>query len=308
MNSTLDLNTLSRFREMANEYCRQGSDYVFIRLTDSPKLSEAPRLPEGPMRVEGMLWVICLSGSLLMEVNLEERRISKGGLMVFLPGYIVEIKDIDWANLDCYILFLSPDFIKNINVDLNVVSQMPRARLNYDVNAGFEMKEGEMKILRGLCELLRSNTETNGQTVYSQSISRSLIAAMIYQGLQTASERYAQAAEPDEEPGRSRRSNYVSEFMKLVRNSFSQERSVGYYASRLCITPKYLSLIIKEQTGRTAGEVIDSFVILEAKNLLRFSGMNIQQVANTLNFPSQSAFGKYFKHLTGQSPSEYQHS
>ncbi|MDE6556065.1 MAG: helix-turn-helix domain-containing protein, partial [Duncaniella sp.] len=39
-----------------------------------------------------------------------------------------------------------------------------------------------------------------------------------------------------------------------------------------------------------------------------FSGKNIQQVANTLNFPSQSAFGKYFKHLTGKSPSEYQHS
>ena len=52
--------------------------------------------------------------------------------------------------------------------------------------------------------------------------------------------------------------------------------------------------------------MIDEFVILEAKNLLRFSGKNIQQIAYELNFPNQSSFGKYFKHLTGMSPSEYQ--
>ncbi|WP_290101184.1 helix-turn-helix domain-containing protein, partial [Duncaniella muris] len=52
----------------------------------------------------------------------------------------------------------------------------------------------------------------------------------------------------------------------------------------------------------------DDYVILEAKNLLRFSGKNIQQVSYELNFPNQSSFGKYFKHLTGFSPSEYQRS
>ncbi|MDE7032691.1 MAG: helix-turn-helix domain-containing protein, partial [Muribaculaceae bacterium] len=53
---------------------------------------------------------------------------------------------------------------------------------------------------------------------------------------------------------------------------------------------------------------IDDRVIMEARNLLRYSGKNIQQVAYMLNFSNQSSFGKYFKHLTGMSPTEYQKS
>ena len=51
-----------------------------------------------------------------------------------------------------------------------------------------------------------------------------------------------------------------------------------------------------------------SKVFLEAKNLLKFSGMSIQEIAYHLNFSTQSFFGKYFKHQTGLSPSEYRSS
>lgn len=93
--------------------------------------------------------------------------------------------------------------------------------------------------------------------------------------------------------------------MSLVQQHHRRERSVTFYADRLYISPKYLSLVIKEATGRSAGQWIDDMVVLEAKNLLRFSGKNVQQVAYELNFPNQSAFGKYFKHLTGSSPTQY---
>ncbi len=101
---------------------------------------------------------------------------------------------------------------------------------------------------------------------------------------------------------------YVHEFIQLVHEYHRSERTVAFYADKLFISPKYLSLIIKETLGRSAAEIIDDYVILEAKNLLRFSGKNIQQVSYELNFPNQSSFGKYFKHLTGFSPSEYQRS
>ena len=66
-----------------------------------------------------------------------------------------------------------------------------------------------------------------------------------------------------------------------------------------------MSLIIKETSGRSAAEWIDAYVLTEAKTLLKFTTMSIQEVAYALNFSSQSFFGKYFKHLTGMSPSEY---
>lgn len=80
---------------------------------------------------------------------------------------------------------------------------------------------------------------------------------------------------------------------------------MGFYADQLHITPKYLSSVIKEVSGRSAVEWIDRYVILEAKALLRYSGLSIQEIAYELNFSTQSFFGKYFKHHTGMSPSEY---
>lgn len=66
--------------------------------------------------------------------------------------------------------------------------------------------------------------------------------------------------------------------------------------------------MVREATGRPASAWIDDYVILEAKNLLRFSGKNVQQIAYELNFTNQSSFGKYFKHLTGMSPTQFQRS
>ncbi len=67
-----------------------------------------------------------------------------------------------------------------------------------------------------------------------------------------------------------------------------------FYARRLNITPKYLSTVSKDVSGKTAARWIDEAVILEAKSLLRYSGMSIQEIAYHLNFSTQSFFGKYF--------------
>ncbi len=83
------------------------------------------------------------------------------------------------------------------------------------------------------------------------------------------------------------------------------ERSVTFYADKLFVTPKHLSAVLKEISEKTAGEWIDLRVILEAKLLLRSTGLNIQEISTKLNFANQSFFGKYFKHLTGMSPRDY---
>ena len=80
---------------------------------------------------------------------------------------------------------------------------------------------------------------------------------------------------------------------------------MGCYAEQLHLTPKYLTTLLRSTTGRTASEWIDEYVILEAKNLLKYSTMNIQEIAYYLNFPNQSFFGRYFKQHTGKPPSAY---
>jgi AraC-like DNA-binding protein len=94
-------------------------------------------------------------------------------------------------------------------------------------------------------------------------------------------------------------------FYRLVLQHYKDSREVGFYADKLCVAPKYLSAVIKETTGKSAFEWITDYVLLEAKSLLKSTNMTIQQISDELNFANQSFFGKYFKRLTGMSPSEY---
>ena len=100
----------------------------------------------------------------------------------------------------------------------------------------------------------------------------------------------------------------IEEALDLVGMEVHRNETVDaldFYAQQLEVSPKHLSRTIKAQTGYTAVEWIEKFVILEAKVLLKSSNLNIQQISDELNFASQSFFGKYFKKITGMSPKEF---
>lgn len=80
---------------------------------------------------------------------------------------------------------------------------------------------------------------------------------------------------------------------------------MDFYAGSLEVSTKHLSRTVKSQTGVSPVEWIDRFIVLEAKVLLKSSSLNIQQISDELNFPSQSFFGKYFKKKTGMTPKEF---
>ena len=101
------------------------------------------------------------------------------------------------------------------------------------------------------------------------------------------------------------RIEYFNQFMGVLARHYMQQRSVGFYAGQLNLTPKYLTTIIRKTSGRTAVQWIDDYVVLEAKNLLKYSTMSIQEISYYLNFPNQSFFGKYFKNHTGMTPTAY---
>lgn len=101
-------------------------------------------------------------------------------------------------------------------------------------------------------------------------------------------------------------SNRLAEkFVMLVQQNFRKERFLDFYANKLEVSNKHLSRTVKDITGFTAVEWIDRFVILEAKVLIKSTNMTIQQIADELNFNSQSFFGKYFKKHTGISPKNF---
>lgn len=106
--------------------------------------------------------------------------------------------------------------------------------------------------------------------------------------------------------GISRHQLLFDRFLHLLQRHYADERSISFYAGKLCITPKYFSQVIYQASGRHAGEWIKDYVILEAKVLLKSGKYTIQQISDRLNFPNASFFGKYFKASVGCSPRSYQ--
>lgn len=103
-----------------------------------------------------------------------------------------------------------------------------------------------------------------------------------------------------------RRIDLVTRFQQLVAQHAPQRLQVADYASQLCVTGKYLSEMVKAATGKTAGEWIAGQMLREARYRLWQTDHSIGQVAEELGFSDASAFGKFFRRQTGQTPIAYQ--
>lgn len=306
MDNTIELSQLAVFRQFATEFSTLGDDYVFTRVTEA---GMHEFFTGGPIRFDGMAWMLCFGGQIDFEVNLQPVKLCENSVLVTNPRSFIEVKNVDWGGFDCYMLFVSQNFIRDVNFDLNILGSIPKLSSGQRLDPVQKIGREDAVLLKEYFDILNSNTKNdNGNTGknYSKSIARCMIAALIYQLMQIISRHIP--TRDENQRSRFRRPTYVHDFIELVHEYHRSERSVAFYAEKLFISPKYLSLLIKEATGRSAADIIDEYVILEAKNLLRFSGKNIQQISYDLNFPNQSSFGKYFKHLVGMSPSEYQRS
>lgn len=300
MEKNLEIKDLAGIEPFASQFSRMADRLIMARLRAGTRPLETLRLP---LRLDCMTIVLVRRGSLKAEVNLQPYNIKANTLLVVSPGTLLQVSDIDYDRIDLYIIFVSKAFLVDINIDLNAINI--RSLIEHRSPA-VKLPEPEVNKLTRFFELLDLNAHDE-DTVFSKNVARSLCAAIFYQLLQYNFLRISRETAP-EDTNHNRRSTYVHDFMRLVHLNYMHHRSLSFYAEQLFISPKYLTVLVKEATGRSATEWINEFVIIEAKNLLRFSGKNVQQVAYALNFPNQSSFGKFFKHLTGQSPTAYQKS
>ena len=94
-------------------------------------------------------------------------------------------------------------------------------------------------------------------------------------------------------------------FNDLQHTNYRQHRRVSFYANALSLTPRHLTTVIRQASGRSASQWIEEYTVLEAQILLRNSPMSIKEIAYELGFNDQSLFSKYFSRVTGISPERY---
>lgn len=274
-----------------------GDDFFISRLQERPQYTYL----QYPFRVDCYLAAYCVEGSVDCSVNLTDYHLTTGTLLLITPGNIIRITQPDELdqNLRVTLICVSASYISNIGINPNKVLVEAVEVLR---DPCIHLSDDEAEMLHKYVNLALDITKTNSQFV-KESIG-GLVSSVFYQfaGFLANSKR----REDMEKPVRTTRQRQMLEqFMKLAINDHAREHLVGYYADKMCVTPKYLSKIVKETSGRSVPDWLSELLILDAKNMLRHTDMTIKEISARLNFPSQSFFFRFFKNHTGLTPTQY---
>ncbi|HET8735955.1 MAG TPA: helix-turn-helix domain-containing protein [Pricia sp.] len=97
----------------------------------------------------------------------------------------------------------------------------------------------------------------------------------------------------------------ANQFEALVDKMYVDTKNVSDYADELNISPNYLTTTIKRLTGKSAKDVIMERLLMESKSLLKYSGLDIAEIAYRLNFQEPTHFTRFFKNLSGTTPNKF---
>ncbi len=248
--------------------------------------------------IQGVSIGVTVSGTAKIKINGKFHELRPNTLFIFNENTVIEQVKASIRSSG-YMITYSRQYLNSIHVDTQDLISIYHGFLD---DPCVQVAPEEAAYIHDISKLMRSVLCDYAPTPNREKIISSLFAAMFHYVMGILQKHTLPGGN---ESVSNRTDELFNKFLDLLREYCSTERSVEFYASKMGITPKYLSLILKKKSGRNASKLIDEAVVYEAKRLLKYSGMSINEIALKLNFASQSFFGKYFKQRVGVSPSRY---
>lgn len=289
----INIPELIRLAPKARSY---NDDVIIIEMSDNDKY-RIPFDKEHRLQIDNALFMfLVVEGS--MDINID-------GIEFHLP----ENSQIGIVHIQTFrnIRLSTPFKGYNINVSKKCLEkiwsdskQIPiSVFMSHRETPVLRLQKEEMKQLEDLTLRIRRNMDRPTHLFYGNLVINELRSFFMEFG-NIMVQRYPTNLEPDTQKDR-----IIISFVHLLHEHCKTEHSVTFYARQLCITPEYLSKILKHFSGRTVTKWIDDALLREAQILIRNKTLTIQQISDALNFSDQSAFGKFFKKHIGMSPVEY---
>lgn len=280
--------TLEEARQWGNaEYMTDG-----LILTD--RISEAP-IPQSSTRLNFILMAMCKKGKAQYSIDTRQQVVKPGDLLFVSERHVVD-NYVASPDFECLCIMLTTEYYHGFVQDVKNVSSLLLFSMN---NPVVPLTNKEIQVFTNYFETIREKMADTSHH-YRSPLVKALLLAMFYD-----MSNVIYRVERQGNRKHTRAEAIFANFIRLLEDNFRTQHRVSWYAEQLCITPKYLSEIVKKISLRTPNEWIDSYVILEARVLLKNTTKSIKEITDELNFPNQSFLGKYFKEHVGVSPSEY---
>lgn len=249
-----------------------------------------------PVQLSMTIILLCVEGDMKLKVNFQEYNLTNSMVATLLENSYMQVLDIS-SNFKGAIIAIARDFM-DYTEDVKTYATLMQRTKNFPFA---EISQERLKEAIQLYVMMKHKL-MEPDFKYKSQVARAYLNLFKYNGLQS----FIQSNQDNGvSKAHSRRDEIFNRFIDEVQNHYKQERQVIFYANLLCITPKYLSSVIHDVSGKYATEWIDEYVIFEAKALLKNYNITIKEICQKMNFSTQSMFAKYFKKHTGQTPRDF---
>ena len=284
---------------------RKGDDTYRIGDSDDLVLMEnIGAVPSGGVCLQnhGIIF-FCTEGRAQFEYDGTVVRVQKNDMFLYM-AHSTACNFLTSSDFNCRQIWFLRSELWNIEIyNLISVSDMTLLKL-YPV---VHLTDDEIKLCDTYFQLLCNRIKMS-TSVLTPYIVRSLLGTMLLELLSIMrlnSERMVVEGRQEEINPSLHKKRIIDNFMRLVEQSDGRIRRVDDFATQLNVTPKYLSTILKEVMNRRPSTYIQLYTLKAIEHRLRFTDMTMQEIANDLNFPNPSFFGKYCKEHLGMTPLEY---
>ena len=300
---TIDIRRILSLAPVIDEYSL-GTDFILGEVSGKrvEKSQAVLSMLKYPVRFDGYIIFFLRSGHFTIDLNLNSYEVKPQSLLVNVPGNIIKLTSYEEDHIgdaQLYFVLVSKELMSGIRFDFNKVYQESLSLLK---NPCITLSEADIALAECYFTLAREVVLSDKEN--KKEMLGSLVTSFTYMAMDVCT-RALNEARKAQTPSSARVNQLFERFIALVTEYHNTERGMAFYADKLCLTPKYLSKLVKQASGRSAPAWIDSFVILEAKNMLKYSDKTIKEIVYALHFPNQSVFYKFFKAHTGMTPSEY---
>lgn len=250
-----------------------------------------------PFRSDIFVILMVVSGKLNLQLNLINYTLEANDFIIVSPKMVTHVLEVH-QGIQVIGINFTIDFAIKRNVNKNSIDAF--AFFTSKIIPKLSFTKPEMESFLFLVNFLQKKNIENKDDFFGNEMITHTFNLLMLEIASIYKKKYSEIKIEV-----SRKEELMMKFLKILENNFKRERSVKFYADNLFVTTGHLTKVLKDVAGKTAGELIDDAVIMEARILLANPSLTISQIADELQFSDQSFFGKFFKKKIGMSPSEY---
>ena len=225
-----------------------------------------------PCKIKAGLFIFCTKGYVKAKINFNDCEVKENTFITLLPNSFIQVKSVS-NDVHLYVVGFSGTFI---------------SKNDYQFKSIFGLTS--IFIIRNPVLPLPSKAQVAIEHLYEHLLNLCFLYKKLY------SEKEKEVSREDE---------LYRKFIFLLMENYTKEHNVFFYAEKCDVTLQYFCTAIKKASKHTPFEIIASFLIMNAKDLLKTTSSSIKEISDQLGFINQSYFNRFFKRHVGITPLQY---